>query len=243
MGRLEGKIALITGAAQGQGAAGARALSREGAFVYLTDVLDGRSVAEELGADAEFLNLDVSDPEAWAVVGERVKARHGRLDVLVNNAGVKGPVKPFMEMEVEDFHNVFAINAVAHFVAVKTFAPIMPPGSSVVNITSVNGWVGHPRLLPYAASKFAARGISRTLAIELAPKEIRVNSILPGAIDSPMIDPSLVGDEVRARLAARSPMGRIGRVDEIAGMIVFLASDEASYCNGADYIIDGAWCA
>ena len=243
MGRLEGKIALITGAAQGQGAAGARALSREGAFVYLADVIDGRSVAEELGAEAEFLDLDVSDPAAWAAAGERVKARHGRLDVLVNNAGVKGPVKPFLEMEPEDFHKVFAINAVAHFIAVKTFAPIMPPGSSVVNITSVNGWIGNARLLPYVASKFAARGISRTLAIELAPQEIRVNSILPGAIDSPMVDPSLVGDEVRARLAARSPMGRIGRVDEIAGMIVFLASDEASYCNGADYIIDGAWCA
>ena len=243
MGRLEGKIALITGAAQGQGAAGARALSREGAFVYLADVIDGRSVAQELGAEAEFLDLDVSDPTEWAAAGERVKQRHGRLDVLVNNAGVKGPVKPFMEMEPKDFHDVFAINALAHFISVKTFAPIMPPGSSVVNITSVNGWIGNARLLPYVASKFAARGISRTLAIELAPQEIRVNSILPGAIDSPMVDPSLVGDEVRARLAARSPMGRIGRVDEIAGMIVFLASDEASYCNGADYIIDGAWCA
>jgi 3alpha(or 20beta)-hydroxysteroid dehydrogenase len=243
MGRLEGKIALITGAAQGQGAAGARALSREGAFVYLADVVDGRSVADEIGTETEFLDLDVSDPEAWTAAGERVKERHGRLDILVNNAGVKGPVKPFMELEPEDFQKIFAINAVAHFIAVKTFAPIMPPGSSVVNITSVNGWIGNPRLLPYVASKFAARGISRTLAIELAPQEIRVNSILPGAIDSPMVDPSLVGDDVRARLAARSPMGRIGRVDEIAGMIVFLASAESSYCNGADYIIDGAWCA
>src|SRR3979409_460409 len=149
MGRLEGKIALITGAAQGQGAAGARALSREGAFVYLADVIDGQNVAEELGAEAEFLHLDVSDPEAWTAAGERVKERHGRLDVLVNNAGVKGPVKPFMELETEDFQKIFPINAVAHFIAVKTFAPIMPPGSSVVNITSVNGWIGNPRLLPY----------------------------------------------------------------------------------------------
>jgi 3alpha(or 20beta)-hydroxysteroid dehydrogenase len=243
MGRLAGKIALITGAAQGQGAAGARALSREGAFVYLADVVDGRSVAKEIGAEAEFLELDVSDPAAWSAAGDRVRERHGRLDVLVNNAGVKGPVKPFMEMEIEDFHKVFAINAVAHFIGVKTFAPLMPPGSSVVNITSVNGWVGNARLLPYVASKFAARGISRTLAIELAPQEIRVNSILPGAIDSPMVDPNLIGNDPRPRLAARSPMGRIGRVDEVAGMIVFLASDEASYCNGADYIIDGAWCA
>jgi 3alpha(or 20beta)-hydroxysteroid dehydrogenase len=240
MGRLDGKIVLITGAAQGQGEAAARALDREGAFVYVTDVTDGRAVADKL-SDAEFLHLDVSDEPGWVKVADRVRERHGRLDVLVNNAGITGPIRPLMEMEVDDFYKLYAVNAVAHFIGVKAFLPLMPPGSSVVNISSVNGWIGGARLLPYVASKFAARGISKTLAIELAPQGIRVNTILPGAIDSPMIDVERLGYDPRPGLAAKSPMGRIGRVDEIAGMIVFLASDEASFCNGADYIIDGAW--
>ena len=240
MGRLNGKVALITGAARGQGEAAAHALSREGAFVYVTDVIDGELVAKELG-DAEFLHLDVSNEAQWAAAASRVRERHGRLDILVNNAGITGPIKPFMEMEVADFHKLFDVNAVAIFIGVKAFVPLMQAGSSVVNVASVNGWIGGARLVPYVASKFAARGISKSLAIELAPEGIRVNAVLPGAVDSPMIDVERLGYDPRPALAAKSPMGRIGRVDEIAGMIVFLASDESSFCNGADYFVDGAW--
>jgi 3alpha(or 20beta)-hydroxysteroid dehydrogenase len=240
MARLDGKIALITGAAQGQGAAEARALHREGAFVYLADVRDGRPVADELGANAEFLSLDVSDPAAWEAAAARVREQHGRLDVLVNNAGIVGRILPLLELEVDDFRSVYDVNLIGHFLGIKTFVPMMGEGGSIVNIASVNGIRGGERLAHYAASKFAARGLSRTAALELASLGIRVNAILPGAIDSPMTEP---GDrpDPRPRLAELSPFKRIGRVDEVAGMVIFLASDEASFCTGNDYVVDGGW--
>jgi 3alpha(or 20beta)-hydroxysteroid dehydrogenase len=228
------------GAAQGQGAAEAEALLRAGAFVYLADVRDGRAVAEALGDAAEFLELDVTDAVAWEAAAARVRERHGRLDVLVNNAGVTGRLSPLMELEVDDFRSVFDVNVIGHFLGMKTFVPLMPEGSSIVNIASVNGIRGNARLAHYAVSKFAARGLSRTAAIELAPLGIRVNAVLPGAIDSPMTEPGDRGDP-RPRLAELSPFKRIGRVDEVAGMGIFLASDEASFCTGNDYIVDGGW--
>jgi 3alpha(or 20beta)-hydroxysteroid dehydrogenase len=244
MKHLDGKIALITGAAQGQGAAAARLLHEEGAFVYLADVKNGRPVASELGDDAaEFLDLDVTDETAWAAAARRVEERHGRLDVLVNNAGITGRLSPFLELKAEDFRTTFEVNIIGQFLGMKAFVPLMPEGSSIVNIASVNGIRGNPKLAHYAASKFAARGLSRTAAIELAPLGIRVNAVLPGAIDSPMTEPGDRGYDPRPMLAERSPFKRIGRVDEVAGIIAFLASDAASFCSGGDYIVDGGWCA
>jgi len=241
MSRLDGKIALITGAAQGQGAAEARTLHREGAFVYVCDVKDGGPVVAELGERAEFLDLDVTDESAWAAAATRVREQHGRLDVLVNNAGITGRLSHFMELEADDFRSTFEVNVMGQFFGMKAFVPLMGEGGSIVNISSVNGIVGKAKLAHYASSKFAVRGLTRTAAIELAPLGIRVNAVLPGAIDSPMTEPGDRGYDPRPMLAELSPLQRMGRCEEVAGMVLFLASDEASFCTGNDYIVDGGW--
>jgi 3alpha(or 20beta)-hydroxysteroid dehydrogenase len=245
MGRLSGKAALITGGAQGQGAAAARAFVAEGARVVLADVADdpGKALAEELGAGdpdaAYYRHLDVTSEADWAgAVPEAVDA-FGRLDVLVNNAGVL----LFSELSatsLEDYERVVRVNQFGTFLGMRAVVDVMARagGGSIVNSSSIEGLGGMPLLVAYSASKFAIRGMTKVAAMELGPKGIRVNSVHPGMVDTGMIRPH-VGDDGMAWGGAKVALKRVGRPEDVAGMYVFLASDESSYCTGAEFVVDG----
>lgn len=238
-------MALVTGAAQGQGAAEARALHREGAFVYVADVLDGlgREVCATLGSRSEFLALDVSSETAWRAALSRVGDRHARLDVLVNNAAILGRMAPLVQLEAKEFLEVLEVNLLGVFLGMKYAVPLMGEGASIINISSVDGVRAMPGLGHYVASKFGVRGLTRTAAAELGPGGIRVNAVLPGAIDTAMVDPRRLGFDPRPALAKRSWLRRVGEAGEVAELVVFLASDESSFCTGADFAVDGGWLA
>jgi 3alpha(or 20beta)-hydroxysteroid dehydrogenase len=239
MRRLEGKAAIITGAAGGIGAATARLFVAEGANVVLTDLQkSGASIAEELGDSAVFLTHDVSDRAAWTGIVEAALSRFGRLDVLVNNAGFIDS-RPIMESSQEDLERSFRVNALsAVFGMQAAFEALRASGAgAVVNMSSGLAIRSVPGTLPYATSKWAVRGIGATAATELGRMGIRVNTIFPGMIQTPMLDTN--PREVLDHHAAMIPLGRIGRPEEVAQLIAFLASDAASYVNGAEIIIDG----
>jgi 3alpha(or 20beta)-hydroxysteroid dehydrogenase len=245
MGRVDGKVAFVTGAAQGQGAAEAGLLAREGAFVYVADVreAEGRGVAAGLDAHGEFVDLDVTDEAAWREAMARVQAQHGRLDVLVNNAAVAGRFMPFDDLDIADFRRVLDVNVLGVFFGMVHASPLMGEGASIVNISSVDGVAGMPRAAHYVSSKFAVRGLTRTVALELGARGIRVNAVLPGAIDTPMLDSQQLPVDPRELVAKRSPFNRVGTAEEVAEMVLFLASDSASFCTGADFVVDGGWLA
>ncbi|MBI2705983.1 MAG: glucose 1-dehydrogenase [Actinobacteria bacterium] len=247
-GRLEGKVALITGAARGQGAAEARLFVSQGAAVMLTDILteDGEAVAKELGDEAAFTTHDVTDEQAWAdAVGAAVE-RFGRLDILVNNAGIVRFAKVQHET-VEMFRRVIDINLVGVFLGMKAATSALRDagGGSIVNISSTSGLGGTPGTAAYVASKFAVRGLTKAAAIDLGPYGIRVNSVHPGSIDTPMI--RTIGGEIDDdlpteafdRFVDRLPIKRLGTPDDVAQLVLFLASDESSYCTGAEFVVDG----
>ncbi|MGI9643680.1 MAG: glucose 1-dehydrogenase [Ilumatobacteraceae bacterium] len=240
MGRLDGKIALITGGARGQGAAEAELFAAEGATVTITDVLDeeGRQTAERLGDAVTYLHQDVTSEEQWiAVVGGTVEA-HGRIDVLVNNAGIflQGGA---LGTELADWDRVIAINQTGVFLGIKTVGAEMREqrSGSIVNISSIAGLGGAARAHAYSASKWAVRGMTKSAAAELASHQVRVNSVHPGLIDTPMA--SELGAESVDRLRHLVPMGRLADPDEVASVVLFLASDESIYCTGGEYLIDG----
>jgi 3alpha(or 20beta)-hydroxysteroid dehydrogenase len=248
MGRLEGKVALVTGAARGQGAAEAVAFAAEGAQVVLTDVLDeeGRVVAKEIGAAARYEHLDVTDEDEWQQAVARAVAEFGRLDILVNNAGISVPPRPIIENPVTDYRRVLEVNLLSMYTGIHYAAPaiIDAGGGSIINVSSVNGMVGAPGIAGYATAKFGIRGLTRTAALELGRSGIRVNSIHPGPIDTAMVQPqSWGGFDMRPVLASKMPLGRIGRPDEVAELVVWLASDASSYCTGAEFVIDGGYLA
>jgi 3alpha(or 20beta)-hydroxysteroid dehydrogenase len=234
--RLEGKVALITGAARGQGAAAARRFVAEGARVVLADILDeeGKALADELGAD--YRHLDVSEEDEWAsVVAET------RFTVLVNNAGVLH-FAPLADTALADYERVIRINQIGCFLGMRAVVPgmIAAGGGSIVNTSSIEGLAAAPLLMAYTASKFAIRGMTKVAALELGDKGIRVNSVHPGMIDTRMLPTALGGIEVDlARVGRRVPLRRAGAADEIANLLVFLASDESSYCTGAEFVADG----
>jgi 3alpha(or 20beta)-hydroxysteroid dehydrogenase len=243
-GRLQDKVALITGAARGQGEAEARRFVREGAHVVVTDVLDaeGERLAAELGPAALHLHLDVTQPDDWARAIEAVRLEHGHLDVLVNNAGIGIPPHPLLDTSDADHQRTLDVNLQGVWLGMRACAPLMMEsgGGSIVNISSIDGLIGIARMGSYVASKFAVTGITKTAAIEWGPHGIRVNSVHPGVIASPMVDHA--PDDVRERLdrmMARQPIARMGRPDEVASLVLFLASDESSYCTGAEFVIDG----
>jgi 3alpha(or 20beta)-hydroxysteroid dehydrogenase len=238
MGRLDGKVALITGAARGQGEAEARLFAAEGARVVLADVLvdEGEAVAADL-PDATFRRLDVSSEEEWASVIQATIDGFGRLNALVNNAGI-APMGPMLETSAEDFRRVFEVNQLGVFLGMKAAVPVMSPGSTIVNISSIDGLVGTQGLLAYSATKFAVRGMTKSAALELGPLGIRVNSIHPGIIDTAMLG----GPDAQAMLGAlrsRIPLGRIAEAGEVATLAAFVASDESSYCTGSEFTVDG----
>jgi 3alpha(or 20beta)-hydroxysteroid dehydrogenase len=229
--RLSGKVALITGGASGIGAATARMFVDEGAAVTIGDIAveAGRQVASEVGA--AFAELDTTREDQWrAAVAEL-----GRVDVLVNNAGIVelGGVE---EMDEATFRRLLDVNAVGVYLGMRSVAPVMRAqgGGSIVNLSSVAGMVGNPHSIGYAASKWAVRGMTKSAAVDLAPHGIRVNSIHPGVIRTPMsgsVDPS--------KTSGFPPLGRLGEPHEVASLIVYLASDEAAFTTGAEHVIDG----
>jgi 3alpha(or 20beta)-hydroxysteroid dehydrogenase len=237
-GRLEGKVALISGGARGQGAAEARLFVAEGARVVIGDVLDdeGAATAAELGDAAAYRHLDVTDEASWQAAVDATDDLFGPIGVLVNNAGVLswGPID---KIPVEEFERVMRVNVLGVFLGMKTVAASMERagGGSIVNTSSTSGLTGLPYLGAYTASKWAVRGLTKTAAIDLGSKGIRVNSIHPGGIDTPMI----AGTATDAPFYRRLPVPRLGTPDEVARAVLFLASDEASYTTGAELAIDG----
>ncbi len=237
MTRLNGKVCLITGGARGQGEAEARLFCAEGAKVWIADVLDadGQALATEL--DCQYRHLDVSDETQWQAVVADVLALHGRLDVLINNAGIFRS-RRMIDTSTEEFQQVMAINATGVFLGMREVAPpmIKQGGGSIVNISSLAGLRGAAGAIAYGASKWAVRGMTKTAAVELARKGVRVNSIHPGVIETPMADQLGVGTD---KIARRTPLGRTADASEVAKMALFLASDESSYSTGSEFIIDG----
>ncbi|MGV9193831.1 SDR family NAD(P)-dependent oxidoreductase [Microbacterium sp. MC2] len=234
---LVGKVALITGAAGGQGRSHARTFRALGARLVLTD-LDGDAVREfatEFGDDAVGLAHDVSSADAWHEVAEAAAAKFDRVDVLVNNAGFC-PEGPLAETPEQVIRLTLDVNLIGPMLGVQAIVPLMSEGASIINIASTAGVAGYANRVPYSASKWGLRGVSKALARELADLGIRVNSVCPGAVDTPMIS-----EDTRAGVGfiTRIPIPRAGRPEEITNMVAFLASDASSYCTGQDFIVDG----
>ncbi len=240
MPRLDGKVALITGGARGQGAAEAELFAAEGATVVITDVLDGEgeATAHRLGDAVSYVHQDVTNEAEWEAVVAGIVEAHGRIDVLVNNAGIflQGGA---LRTELDDWNRVIAINQTGVFLGIKTVGAVMREqrSGSIVNISSIAGLGGTARAHAYSASKWAVRGMSKSAAAELAPHQVRVNSVHPGLIDTPMANE--LGAESLDRLRQHVPMGRLAESVEVAKVVLFLASDESVYCTGGEYLIDG----
>ena len=241
MGRLEGKVAIITGAARGQGEAEARLFAAEGAKVVVADVLaeEAAAVAADIGDAAHSATLDVTDEEAWNQVVAATEERWGPVTTLVNNAGILD----FNAVEHYDaarFRTVLDVNVVGAFLGIKTVTRSMrrSGNGSIINISSNGGMEGLPFLSAYSTSKWAIRGLSRSAAIELGRRGIRVNTVHPGGIDTPMT--RFEGnDNSTAAFYQNLPIKRVGTVDDVAPVVLFLASDEAGYVTGAEYVVDG----
>lgn len=247
MDRLDGKVAIVTGAARGQGAATARLFVSEGAKVVLTDLLEqeGEAVAAELGDAACFAKHDVTSEDDWHRITHLAVDRFGRLDVLINNAGIMQNT-PVVDCSVDEFRTVLDVNLVGPFLGMKVAAPVMGEtgGGAIVNVSSIQGIVGRAGTPGYTASKFGLRGLTKTAALELGALGVRVNSIHPGGVDTPLIrDAVPEGVEVTQDMLdaghAHLPIPRVGRSEDIAPTSLFLASDEASYITGAELVIDG----
>jgi 3alpha(or 20beta)-hydroxysteroid dehydrogenase len=243
MGRLEGKVAVVTGAARGQGEAAVRAFVAEGAKVLIADVndTDGKKLADELGDAALYQHLDVGEEADWAAAIERVSSEFGLPTVLVNNAGILH----FAELastKLVDYERVVKVNQIGAFLGMRSVVEPMTEagGGSIINVSSVEGLAGMPFLIAYTASKFAIRGMTKVAALELGGKNIRVNSVHPGMIDTKMISDAAGGIELDlARVGKKVALGRVGKPEEIARLVVFLASEDSSYCTGAEFVADG----
>ena len=242
MRRLEGRVAIVTGAARGQGASHAERFAREGARVIGVDVLDeaGEATAERLrgeGLDVAYRRLDVTDPSGWkAVVGGCE-----RLDVLVNNAGIIH-VAPLVEESLEDWNRLLAVNATGTLLGMQAAIPAMrrnrPPGGSIVNVASIFGVTGSEGYVAYTASKAAIVAMTKTAALEHAADGIRVNAICPGGVSTPMNE-----NEPEGGVVPLTPLGRRAHVGEISGAVAYLASDDASFVTGTELVIDGGYLA
>ena len=239
MGRLEGKIILISGGARGQGAAEARLFVAEGARVVIGDVLEdqGRALAAELGQNAAFVRQDVTLETDWDAALKVAQALGG-LHGLVNNAGIYRPAT-LMETDAALFERHMRVNQLGPFLGMKAVVPLMEKsgGGSIVNISSTAGLRGSPGALAYSATKWALRGMTKAAALDLAPRRIRVNSVHPGPIDTEMLS-IRTPEQNQARLQL-VPMKRMGTADEIARLVLYLLSDESGFVTGAEVAIDG----
>jgi len=242
---LDGKVALVSGAARGQGADEARRFAAEGAVVVLGDVLDdlGSGVADGIGDTARYVHLDVTREADWDRAVEFAAEAFGRVDVLVNNAGT-ARFTPIIGGSLDDYLAVVMVNQVGVYLGMRAAAPAMARGGggSIVNISSIDGIVGMPAVSAYVASKFAVRGMTKVAALELAPLGIRCNSVHPGYIDTvllrgggssgfPETDPTMLARTVPAR--------RLGTVEDVTDVVLFLASDASRYCSGSEIVVDG----
>jgi len=236
--RLDGKVALITGAARGQGEAEARLFVAEGARVVLGDVRNelGEKVAASLGEAARYVPLDVSDEDQWRRAVALAEEHFGKLDILVNNAGVVGDLGPAERCTLESYRRTIDVNQVGPFLGMKTAIPALrrAGGGSIVNVGSVAGLYGIPGLVAYCASKWALRGMTRAVALEVGKDNIRVNALHPGAVETPMMAP----DTDRSVLTRGQAIERVARPEEMAHAALFLASDESAFITGADLAAD-----
>jgi 3alpha(or 20beta)-hydroxysteroid dehydrogenase len=243
MGCLEGRVAIVTGAARGQGAAAARLFVAEGARVVIGDVLDdlGKELAESLGGGAIYRHLDVSSEDDWKAVVDEAVDTLGGVDVLVNNAGILR-FAALPDMPLEDYLRIVNVNQVGTFLGMRAVSkPMIAAGKgSIVNISSVEGLAGMPYLTAYTATKFAIRGMTKVAALELGPNGIRVNSVHPGMIETDMVKDAAGGHDVDLSPAAkRIPLRRMGSSEDIAEVVLFLASDRSAYVTGAELAADG----
>ncbi|MFB7258649.1 glucose 1-dehydrogenase [Streptomyces nojiriensis] len=235
--RLDGKVVVITGAGRGQGAAEARLCAEAGARVVVTDVREdeGRAVAAELGDQGLYVRHDVADAASWASVMERSVRAFGTVSALVNNAALWRTAH-VEQQRLEDFEALLRVNLLGPFLGIRAVAPVLRAGGggSVVNISSTAGLVGIPGHAAYGSTKFGLRGLTRSAALDLAGDRIRVNSVHPGAIDTPM-----VAEAVAGRDWSHVPLGRMGRPEEVGQLVLFLCSDASSYVTGSEFTVDG----
>jgi 3alpha(or 20beta)-hydroxysteroid dehydrogenase len=247
MGRLDGKVALVSGGARGQGEAEVRRFVAEGAKVVFGDILDdlGKVLADDLGDAVGYRHLDVRHEEDWNEAVAEAESRFGKLNVLVNNAGVLEMGTLTHETTLEAYMRVVEINQIGPFLGMRAAIPALlrAGGGSIVNTSSTNGLAGYGGTIAYTASKFAVRGMTKNAALEYGAAGIRVNSVHPGGVDTAMTRPddNLGGftEEDQAAAWAMTPLPRIGQPEDIANVVLFLASDESAYCTGAEFVVDG----
>ncbi|HEU5033905.1 MAG TPA: glucose 1-dehydrogenase [Mycobacteriales bacterium] len=242
MARLDGKVALVSGGARGMGAAEVRRLHADGASVVAADVLDedGKALADELGDRVRFVHLDVSSEEQWQAAVEQTEREFGGLDILVNNAGILR-FNAVADTPLEEFRQVLDVNLIGVFLGMKTAIPVLKRrgGGSIVNISSTEGLAGTVFCGAYTASKFGVRGLTKVAAIENGADKIRVNSVHPGGIDTPMTR-AVMDEEGRKYVGSKvAGLKRMGEAEEVAAVVAFLASDDSSYCTGAEFVVDG----
>lgn len=256
MGKLDGRVVLVTGAARGQGEQEARLFAAEGARVVIADVLveQGEALAKELGEEvARFVRLDVGSEEGWAEAVTVAKDAFGKIDGLVNNAGILR-FNELVNTPLAEFEQVVRVNMTGAFLGIRAVAPEIEAagGGTIVNTSSYTGLTGMALVGAYAATKHAVLGLTKVAAVELAGKGVRVNAICPGAIDTAMSNPALLdpdADLSRSDAALDAyyrklvPMGRIGRPEEVAALALFLTSGDSSYVTGQPFVIDGGWLA
>ena len=244
MGKLDGQVALISGGARGQGEQQARVFAREGAAIAIGDILeeDGNRVAESIndtGGEAMFKRLDVSDQSSWAEMVEATTEQFGKLSILINNAGILTN-SSIEDTSVQEYLETIRINQVGVWLGIR--AAIKPMreagGGCIINTSSTAGLEGYPNASAYVSSKFAVRGLTKVAALELAPYNIRVNSVHPGPIDTLMTAPADIPRRADGTIGVKMVMGRFGRVDEVSKMMLFIAAD-ATYSTGAEFVIDG----
>ncbi|MFJ6295142.1 SDR family NAD(P)-dependent oxidoreductase [Streptomyces griseoviridis] len=251
MGKLDGRVVLVTGAARGQGEQEARLFRAEGADVVVADVLDdqGRALAEEL--DALYVHLDVGEEDDWRAAVDTARERYGHLDGLVNNAGILR-FNALVDTPLDEFMRVVRVNQVGCFLGIRTVAPALEDGATIVNTASYTAVTGMAAVGAYAATKHAILGLTRVAALELAHRRIRVNAVCPGAIDTAMSNPARLDPDADPEEMGRAldelyrklvPLGRVGRPEEVARLALFLTAEDSSYVTGQPFVIDGGWLA